>query len=95
MEVSVHRMQVMTIGKNPPEMQDGGQYRIDVDGRMAGFVGYQKSAPIRMHKRFTDEELAEIESQVAMQISDVGVIVQPPEEPKKKPGEQVENDDFD
>lgn len=41
------------------------QYRIRVDGKHAGFVGFASGAPVLLHTRFSPIEITDIENQVA------------------------------
>jgi len=63
------------------QKQDGGQYKIMVEGHFVGLMGYQDGAKVMLHQRFNPMQLREIESTVRRRVipQRVDGIVQVPE----------------
>ena len=77
MEVQVSPYRVLDVITK--QERDGNQYRILIDGRLAGFISYHDGAAPRMHERFSPMELHQIEAQVRIQLTPqrIGPIKQP------------------
>lgn len=76
------------------------QYRIRVDGKHAGYVGFAPNSPVLLTNRFGPVELKEIESKVAelLERDDVSTnqVPEVSEEMLRKPEEmEAIDDDFD
>ena len=67
--------------------RDTGQIRILIDGKLSGFLGPKDGNGIRMHGRYTDQQLTEIQEAVrALRPSQViPLIVQAPAIEKQPP----------
>lgn len=71
---------------------DGGQYQIRIGGSLAGFVGYEANAPIRMHGRYSPMELDIIERLVQEKLPGAGGIRQPGITPPQPKPENFDSD---